>query len=417
MNTTQRLFVASCLSIMVTSMIFSIRADIMQPVAADYGLNNALIGLTMSSVFWGFTLGILVCGLIVDVVGMKRLHLLSGAGYLGGIALILLAPVPAAANPDGGLFASTGSTVLYLGFLLTGIAQGVVEGVTNPLVATLYRHDKRRMLHKLHAWWPCGLIVGGLVAWGMGQLGLGWQLRLLSVGVPVVAYLLLIAPLHYPPTERVSASVSTGQMLAETRRPLFLLLFALMWLTAATELAPDQWFAKIMADLLPALGSNTILFLVYTAGLMFVLRQYAAGWLFQRMSPYAILTGSALLSLAGLATLGHLSADAAWAGSAALLGATLFGVGKTFFWPTMLAITSEQFPRGGALLLNLMGGAGMLSVMVALPVVGQMMDSSDTATALRQLSLLPAILSVVFAVLWWQQRQRGGYAVQALPHD
>jgi len=235
--------------------------------------------------------------------------------------------------------------------------------------------------------------------------------------VPVVAYLLLIAPLHYPPTERVSASVSTGQMLAETRRPLFLLLFALMWLTAATELAPDQWFAKIMADLLPALGSNTILFLVYTAGLMFVLRQYAAGWLFQHLSPYAILTGSALLSLAGLATLGHLSADAAWAGSAALLGATLFGVGKTFFWPTMLAITSEQFPRGGALLLNLMGGAGMLSVMVALPVVGQMMDSSDTATALRQLSLLPAILSVVFAVLWWQQRQCGGYAVQALPHD
>ena len=111
MNATQRLFVASCLSIMVTSMIFSIRADILQPVAADYGLNNALIGLTMSSVFWGFTLGILVCGLIVDVVGMKRLHLLSGAGYLGGIALILLAPVPAAANPDGGLFASTGSTV------------------------------------------------------------------------------------------------------------------------------------------------------------------------------------------------------------------------------------------------------------------------------------------------------------------
>ena len=97
--------------------------------------------------------------------------------------------------------------------------------------------------------------------------------------------------------------------------------------------------------------------------------------------------------------------------------ATIFGVGKTFFWPTMLAITSEQFPRGGALLLNLMGGAGMLSVMVALPVVGQMMDSSDTATALRQLSLLPAILSVVFAVLWWRQRQRGGYAVQALPHD
>ncbi|MDQ7988334.1 MAG: MFS transporter [Candidatus Dactylopiibacterium sp.] len=412
MNPSQRLFAASCLSIMVTAMIFSIRADILQPVAQQYHLSNALIGLTMSSVFWGFTLGIFVSGLIVDLIGMKPLHILSGLGYLVGIGMILLAP-PASAEVEQ-LRDSMGTTILYWGFLLTGIAQGIVEGVTNPLVATLFRHDKRRMLNKLHAWWPGGLVVGGLVAWMLGRMGLGWEVRLASVAVPVVIYLWMILPLQYPPSERVSARIPTLHMLAEIRRPMFLLLFALMWLTAATELAPDQWFAKIMSDLLPTLGKNAILFLVYTAGLMFLLRQYAAGWLFHRMSPYAVLTGSAVLSFAGLAVLGVLDPHAQWAGWAAFAGATLFGVGKTFFWPTMLAVTTEQFPRGGAFLLNLVGGAGMLSVMVALPIVGGLMDKHDTQTALMQFSLLPAVLMIVFGGLWLSQRQRGGYAPQSL---
>jgi MFS family permease len=149
-------------------MIFSIRADVLQSISADYLLSNAMIGLTISSVFWGFTLGIILCALIVDWVGMKCLHILSGLGYLPGIALILLAPANSSGQPIDDVFAATGTTVLYLGFLFTGIAQGIVEGVTNPLVATLFKRDKRRMLTKLHARWPMGLIVGGLIGgpWG-----------------------------------------------------------------------------------------------------------------------------------------------------------------------------------------------------------------------------------------------------------
>ncbi|OZI32671.1 MFS transporter [Bordetella genomosp. 1] len=415
MTSSHRLFIASCLSIMTTSMMFSIRADVLQPVADAYHLSNAMIGMTMSSAFWGFTLGIIASGLIVDLVGMKRLHVFSAAAYLAGIALILWAPAPAvgAASPVH-VFDAPGPTLLYFGFLVTGIAQGAVEGVTNPLVATLFRHDKRRMLHKLHAWWPCGLIVGGLTAWTLARLGLGWQVRLASVALPVLAYLYLILPLRYPASERVHAQISGMQMLREARRPAFILLFAVMWLTAATELAPDQWFAKIMADILPALSHGSILFLVYTAGLMFVLRQYAAGWLLHRLSPFSVLTCSAALALAGLMTLALLDPNSLQAGAIALLGATLFGVGKTFFWPTMLALTSEQFPRGGALLLNLVGGAGMLSVMVAMPVLGRIMDRSDTQQALLQFSVLPALLILIFGAVWAWQRRGGGYAPQTL---
>lgn len=416
-----KLFFASCLSLLVTSMIFSIRADVLQSISADYLLSNAMIGLTISSVFWGFTLGIIFCALLVDWVGMKCLHIVSGLGYLLGIALILLAPANSSGQPIDDVFAATGTTVLYLGFLLTGIAQGIVEGVTNPLVATLFRSDKRRMLTRLHAWWPMGLIVGGLIAWALGQLGLSWQVKLAVVALPTLGYLMLVIPLQYPSTERVDARVSSSVMFAQLKRPLFIVLMLLMWVTAATELAPDQWFAKIMVDLLPQLGSNSILLLVYTAGLMFILRQYASGWIFARYSPFAVLTSSAVLALVGLLGLG-LSGQSAlqgvWTGAAALFSVTAFGIGKTFFWPTMLAITSELLPKGGALLINLMGGAGMLSVMVAVPAIGSLMDEYDTASALLVVALLPGVLVIAFASLWLYSRQRGGYRPDVLeaPH-
>lgn len=414
---TNKLFFASCLSLLVTSMIFSIRADILQSISADYLLSDTMIGLTISSVFWGFTLGVIFCALIVDWVGMKCLHIASGLGYLLGITLILWAPANSSGQPIDDVFATTGTKVLYLGFLLTGIAQGIVEGVTNPLVATLFHRNKRHMLTKLHAWWPMGLIVGGLTAWALGQLGLSWQVKLAVVALPTFSYLILVIPLNYPSTERVSAKVSSGVMFAQLRRPLFIVLMLLMWVTAATELAPDQWFAKIMVDLLPQLGGNSILFLVYTAGLMFILRQYASGWIFARYSPFTVLTLSAVLTLIGLFGLGlsgRSSVQGNWMVAIALFCVTAFGVGKTFFWPTMLAITSELLPKGGALLINLMGGAGMLSVMVAVPAIGSLMDQYDTANALLVMALLPGVLVISFTSLWLYSRQRGGYGQNML---
>lgn len=261
-------------------MILSIRADVLQSISDDYLLSDSMIGLTISLVFWGFTLGIILCALIVDWVGMKCLHILSGLGYLLGIALILFASANSSGQPIDDVFAATGTTVLYLGFLFTGITQGIEEGVTNLLVATLFKRDKRRMLTKLHAWWPMGLIVGGLIAWALGPLGMSWQVKLAVVAFPTLGYLMLVIPLQCPSTELVRARVSSSVMFAQVKRPLFIVLMLMMWVAESTKLAQDQWFAKNMVDLLPQLGSNSILLLVYTAGLMFILRQYASGWIF-----------------------------------------------------------------------------------------------------------------------------------------
>jgi hypothetical protein len=73
--------------------------------------------------------------------------------------------------------------------------------------------------------------------------------------------------------------------------------------------------------------------------------------------------------------------------------ATLYAVGKTFFWPTMLGITSEQCPKGGALTLNAMGGIGMLAVgILGFPFIGFLQESSATA---KLQSSNPAIYETV----------------------
>jgi MFS family permease len=227
--------------------------------------------------------------------------------------------------------------------------------------------------------------------------------------VPAVIYLFMVLTQEYPPTERVASQVSTGAMWREMGRPLFILLFIAMWMTAATELGPDQWFPSVMSALT---GLEGILFLVYTAGLMFVLR-FFAGPLAHRISPLGMLVGCSILSAIGLYWLGSLRAGVS--PLVAFAAATVFGVGKTYFWPTMIGVTAEQFPRGGALLVSLMGGAGMLSVAVALPIMGARIDAYGPGAALQAVAVLPAILVVIFGGLLAYYKARGGYKPVQLP--
>ena len=406
----QRLFVASCISLVTTSMVFAIRGDVAEPMRLAFQLTNEQMGLIFSPAFWAFTIAIFISGALVDMVGMRALHVLSAIGYFVGIGLVLLAPHPAA--PVASLFDNTGTTLLYAGFLVMGLSQGLVEGVINPLVATIYSDQKTKRLNMLHAWWPGGLVIGGLVAVALTQLvNASWQVKLATILVPAAIYLGMALTMEYPQTERVASNVSTGEMWAQVAKPLFLLLFVCMWMTAAAELGPDQWFPKVMGDLVPKLQG--VLFLVYTAGLMFVLRTIGSG--IAHKNPIGTLFVCSILTGLGLYWLGSLQP-----GTSALMAfaaATLFGVGKSYFWPTMIGVTAEQFPRGGALLISLMGGAGMLSVAVALPIMGARIDTLGPAAALRMVAALGGILALIFGGLFLYFKARGGYRAIQLAAD
>jgi fucose permease len=403
----QRLFVASCISIGTAAMVFAIRGDVAGPMSAAFHITNEQMGMVFSPAFFAFTLAIFITGNLIDIVGMRVLHSLSAIGFILGVALVTLAPRPVGPVPS--LFAHPGTTMLFIGFFLFGLSHGLVEGVINPLLATLYSTEKTKRIVACHAWWPAGLIVGGLLAVAMTRyIGMPWQTKLLLIAIPAAVYLSIAASEAYPRSERVASNISTGEMWKEAARPMFLLLFLCMWGTAAVEMGPDQWFPRVMGALVPQLSPEVgsgVLFLVYTAGLMFVIRMWGSA--VSHTSPLGTLIGSSALAGLGLYWLGNL--DASSSALAALTAATIFGIGKTFLWPTMIGVTAELFPRGGPLLLAVMGGAGMLSVGLVLPVMGARMDQYGPGAALQMVALLGAVLTLIFGVVWLRFRVHGGY--------
>jgi hypothetical protein len=309
--------------------------------------------------------------------------------------------------------------------VITGIGWGLVETVINPLATTLYPEDKTAKLNVLHAWWPGGIIMGGLIGLAVGQMNLNWQFKLSVVLIPATIFGILCLTAKFPPTERVASGIPTSETFKEVTRPFFLIWFFSMFLTAASELAPGQWVDMALTR---TVGMHGIWLLIYVSGLMFVMRHFA-GTLAHKLAPVGLLWLSCLLASLGLVLLSVANSPVT-----GLLAATVWGTGVCYMWPTMLAAASERFPRGGALLMGLMGTAGTLSIYFVLPMMGKIFDNAkiqaaggETAfnaltgdelnrvltvasqTSFRYVAILPACLLIVFGAIWLYDKSKGGY--------
>ena len=340
-----RLFNASCLALIVTAMSFAIRGAAMGSWTEEFGLSNEQVGWINGTAFWGFTLAMVFGGPLCDAIGMRRIVGLATVGHLAGILLTIFA---------------WDYWSLFGGTLLFGIANGSVEAACNPLIAALYPNNKTTKLNQFHVWFPGGIVIGGLVGYLMGKIGLGWQGQFATMLLPLAAYAILFVGQSMPKTERVEMGVSTGDMFAACLHPIFILMVFCMLLTAATELGPNQWIPNILENA----GVSGLLVLVWITGLMAVGRQFAGPFV-HRLQPLGMLLGSAILSAAGLFLMSQTEGPMLFA------SATVFAFGVCFFWPTMLGYTNERFPKTGALGLAIMGGAGMLSASYVLPLIGR----------------------------------------------
>lgn len=354
-NRTQ-LFRASCLSLLVTSLSFGIRAGILNEQGVKFHLNASELGTIAATAFWGFPLAIIVGGFIVDIIGMKKLLVSAFIFHLIGIALTIFA---------------NGYWTLFLSTLLIGIANGTVEASCNPLVASLYTDNKTTKLNHFHLWFPAGIVIGTLVVFGLDHLLASggnkpyWisQLEIATMLIPTLIYGYLFSKLDFPVTERVSSGVSTKDMFKALLSPLFLFMIICMFGTGITELFTNQWTDVLFKTV----TNNAILILTFVASIQVLGRAFASP-IVHRFSPQGVLLISAILSAAGIYLLIHLHGDAIF------LGALIFGMGVAFFWPCMIGFVSENLPRTGAVGLNLMGGAGMFAVSVYMMFMGGYYD-------------------------------------------
>ena len=428
-----RLFIASCLALLVTAMTFAIRAKIEGVFSTDYGLTKEQIGYAFGPAFWGFAVAMFFGGFIIDIVKTKNILRLAFGLHLVGIILLLFAK---------------DMVSLFIANVFIGLGNGSVEAACNPLVSTLFPEAKTKMLNRFHVWFPGGIVIGGVLAWiFMDLVGLRWEILVSLLFIPLAIYGYIFWGQQIPETERVSSGVTYKEMLRNVGAPytiiatvvlmiffasvpslkinfdsiypyiavgvililvfiegrlinkiflLFPLVLFCMLLTASTELGTTQWINA----LLQTNGISPMIILVVVTGIMAVGR-FFAGSLVHRLNSTGVLLGSAVISTIGLLLL-SISNGAAMT----LMSAAVFAIGVCYFWPTMIGFASEYIPGSGALGMSILGGAGFVATSMVLPIMGKSIETSGPQITLRNMSVLPIILTIVFIGLYLIIRTR-----------
>ena len=414
------LFFVCCLAYLAIGFHFSIRSNIAENLREIFNgvdqLNSSkLAGSALAVPFLGYAITIFFVSPFIDAIGMGRLMKLSGLLIVIGSIMVVAAESVASSSQ---LY-----WVIWGGMLLVGFGWGLVDTNTNPLVVALYPEDKTHKLNVIHAWWPAGIAVGGLIGMAFGKLDVAWEVKLTVAMIPAAALSALCFFAKFPLTERAASGVSFGDMFKEVlRKPMFWVWFVCIWFTATAELAPGQWVDMALSR---TVGMSGMWILIYISGLMFVMRHFA-GTMVHRLSVVGLLWVSCLLAAFGLWWLSVASNPLT-----GFLAATFWGTGVCFMWPTMLGAVNERYPRSGALGMGLMGTGATLAIYFFLPVMGRVFDATKikeaggevafkalkgdalegvlataSQTSFRAVAILPAALLVVFGIIWLYEIKR-----------
>lgn len=413
-SSTPRLFWASFIALVTTAFAFMLRIQLMGEWETQFDLDKTQAGTLFGAGFWPFGVSIVLFSLVIDKIGYGKAMLFAFVCHVTFAVVTIFAQ---------------GYHTLYWGSVIGGLAAGTVEAVINPLIATMYSKQKTKWLNILHAGWPGGLVVTGVVLLGMQGVD-DWRWKIGLILVPTAVYGIMMLGSRFPVSERVAAGVSHRGMLAEVGwggffmvslmivmellgpkpgqpfnalgfapiestwaqaavaavmaaaygayarsfgRPMFVFLLLVMLALATTELGVDSWITDLLG---PAMGGNSSLVLIYTAAIMMVLR-FSCGPIVEALKPLGVLAASAAIASLGIIAISYAGGAVEPSAIAIFVAATVYGLGKTFFWPTTLGLVAEQFPRGGAMTLNVMGGMGMLGVGVLGNVwLGNVQDKS-----------------------------------------
>ena len=408
-------FWASFLALMACAVGFTFRVMTMGNWMAEFGIDGQEAGGIFGASLWPIAITMILFSFLVDKIGYKIS--IYGAFILQAISVIMCATAGDA-------------NALWWGCFCAGLGHGIVEAVINPVCSSMYTNDKSTKLNILHASWPAGMVVGGSimlllgvadsgtgVAVAEGASGIAWRTHSWWMMAPVVIYGFMFLKSKFPVDERVRAKVPYLEMLKEVGflgafiastllfyeiyrlvtkteptnllwmsvgfgvvvgaifgaitkgigKPLFFVLCLIMIPLATTELGTDAWIKQLMT---PVMGVYAGWALVLSAFIMMFLR-FFAGTLLHKFSPPIVLMISSVFSMLGLLMLSAVS------GGMVLAAFILYAIGQTFYWPTVLGLVSERFPKGGALTLNTVSAIGLLSVgIIGTPIMGAFYDSN-----------------------------------------
>ncbi|WP_020472894.1 MFS transporter [Zavarzinella formosa] len=361
------LFWASFMTLIAAGIGFSVRGAILKDWGQQFSFTQSELGTITGGGLLAFGVTIIFFSFFADLFGYGKLMLVAFLLHASSAIVTFAAtPVYAAYGKEGAY------TCLSIGMWLFAFGNGTCEAVINPLTATLFPKNKTHWLNILHAGWPLGLVLGAGIVLGFGQVGqpIRWEFKLGVFLIPVLAYGILMFNKPFPRSEAHASGISMGTSILTLLSPVLLFLFVIHAMVGYVELGTDSWIVNITERVLGD-ANKALMAFIWTNIMMFTLR-FFAGPIVHQISPLGLLFFSATLGTAGLYMLGLDFSSSTWPWIAAV---TVYGIGKTFYWPTMLGVISERFPKGGALALGISGGIGMISAgMLGGPGIGYKQD-------------------------------------------
>ncbi len=390
----KQIFLAACISLIVTAMTFAIRAGILADLGTQFTLSDTQLGWVNSMAFWGFPLATIFGGLLYNKLGARKLLILAFVSHLLGLILTIFA---------GGFV-----TLLVSSFLI-GFANGSVEAGCNPMIADMYTNNRTAMLNKFHVWFPGGIVIGALISKFMSDFDLGWQMQIGIMLIPTLVYGYLFFKQKFPESQHIETNTSVN--IKGLATPLFIFIAFCMTLTATSELGTQQWIEKILGNS----GASPMLILAMITGIM-ALGRYFAGPIVHKLNPIGVLLMSAIITTVAVYSMSIAE------GNMVYFAAVLFAFGVCYFWPTMIGFVSEYLPKTGALGMSLVGGAGMLATGMWQPVIGSWLDGARESAltsgltqeiaelaagkaTLGKLMFFPLAATVLFLILFFMRKK------------
>jgi fucose permease len=361
----KRLFAGICLALLPTAFSFVLVSNILQQLKTEFILTNANVGAIGGAALWGMAISLLVIGPTLEKIGFKKATIGAFVSHLAGVTLFL------AAYPFAG--ETFAFWILFLGAIGFGVGNGMIEVAGNPLTAALYPNNKVTKLNHFHAFFPGGMVVGGLLGWIMVQIGFvgafnigHWTVQIAIVYIPILIYGYLLIPQKFPKTLTAEAGVPIREMFRYTfTHPLLWGLIILKMISLSLELGPMRWIPEV----LQAAGVHGMLVFVWISGLMMILR-FFAGPFVERFAPTGMLLGASVLTGIGLLLFAFIETGIV----PLMIAATVFALGVTFYFPTMVGLMSERFPKAGSLGIVLLMGMGFIGAGGSNALMGEIAD-------------------------------------------
>lgn len=334
--------------------------------------------------FGGLVLGILITGPCADRWGAKSFAI--GGNVILAASLLCLSVVPD--------YLTLGLAVFFL-----GLGAGLLDMVLSPIVSVLNSNSRSSALNWLHSFYCVGAAVTILASTIALRIGLGWRNACLVLLPLPVALAIFLGQLRFPSLLEQSHDQARTELRILFSEPWFLAVLIAIFLGGANELGMAQW--------LPAYAENALNYPRWIGGAALLLfsiamaaGRMAAGSFGARMDPFALMAWCCALSVL-LFLLGSFLPRPALA----LWACIAVGFTGSALWPTLLAVSADRYPAGGASMFAALAAFGNAGGILMPWMVGWIADLRNLHWGLAFSALAPLLMLPVLVFLYRGMRK------------